>query len=294
MKCLITGINGVVGANIASTLRETYGWEVMGLGSSQKTDDYYFRADLTNKNDVTRVSKEINSCDIVVHCAAIIDFKCDPADLFKTNVIGSINAVEIAKNINAKNFINISSIPVIGRILEVPITEPHICAPSTGYHLSKLHGEQVVDFYSGSEIETVSLRIPSPVGIGMPARSFLPIILGQALRNEDIKIIGDKRRRQNFLDLRDLAHAVVNVFEKNNVRGIYNIAARKPISNLDLALAILKQSNSKSRLLDLTEESSGYFEDWNVDCTKAHKDFGYAPKYEIFDSIDWILGRTIS
>ena len=294
MKCLITGINGVVGSNIASALREVYGWEVIGLGSSQKIDNYYFRADLTHENDVIRVSEEINFCDIVIHCAAIIDFKCEPANLFKMNIIGSINALKIAKNVGAKSFINISSIPVIGRILKTPITESHICAPNTGYHLSKLQAEQVIDFYSGSEIRAVSLRIPSPVGLGMPPRSFLPIILGQAIRNEDIKIVGDKRRRQNFLDLRDLVRAIVNLSEKNHVRGMYNIAAQKTISNLDLALAILKQSNSKSKLLDLTEESSGYFEDWDVDCIKAYKDFGYAPKYEIFDSIDWILSRETS
>lgn len=292
MRCLITGINGVVGTNLANILSQNYAWDIIGLGSSVSSiHKKYYKADLTRKDEIDRVVSELKTCDIVVHCAAIIDLQCDPVDLVNTNVIGSLNALRLSKSIQAKQFIHISSIPVIGKILSLPITESHVCIPNTIYHLSKLQAEQVIDQTSGEAIHSVSLRIPSPVGLRMPERSILPILMGRALRNEEIKITGDKKRRQNFLDLRDLAQAIVHIAELLNVRGVYNIASETPVSNIDLAHAIVKKTNSKSQILNLTQENTGYYEDWNVDTAKAKTDFNFQAQYGINDSLDWIINR---
>jgi nucleoside-diphosphate-sugar epimerase len=292
MRCLITGIGGVVGSNVGSILKQHYGWEIIGLGSSVSGKESYVRADLSQTNDIERASEIIGLADIVIHCAALLDNKRDPTDLFSTNVIGSINALKLAKNLKSCHFINISSVPIIGNIVDTPITESHICRPTTGYHLSKLHAEQVIDFYTSSTMSVLSLRIPSPVGLGMPLRSIFPIVLNQALTNQDIKLIGDRRRRQNYLDLRDLTQAIYKISSLENLRGVYNIAAKDSVSNLELAEAIVRKVKSKSVIVDEMESSSVYIEDWTVDFQKAKSRFGYSPEYGISDSVDWILQGT--
>lgn len=288
MKCLITGINGVVGSNLASILHETHGWDILGTGSSPSARANYFKADLTDPHATLKASEAIGQCDIVLHCAALIDMKRSPTDLFTVNVIGSLNALAMAKNIGARTFINISSIPVIGRIVQRPITESHPCAPTTVYHLSKLQAEQALTLAAAPEINVVNLRIPSPVGLNMPERTILPILLARARRNEEITLTGDKKRRQNYLDLRDLAHAVANSAERT-ITGTYNIASSHSVNNIELAQAILKATANQSVLTDKTDDSSDYIEDWNVDCAKAYRDFNYTSRHTIADSIDWLL-----
>lgn len=290
MNCLITGINGVVGTNLANILSQTRAWNIIGLGSSDATmHKQYHKVNLADKRDTDRVASELVACDLVIHCAAIIDMKRDPVDVMTTNVIGTLNALNLSRHIKAKQFINISSIPVIGKILSLPITEAHACAPTTMYHLSKLHAEQVINLSGGDEMNAVSLRIPSPVGLGMPERSLLPIMLGRALRNEDITITGAKKRRQNFLDLRDLAQAIIHIAASMKTRGMYNIASETPIGNLDLARMVVERTNSSSKIQDLTQECSGYYEDWDVDTCKAKTDLTFEAQYGIKESLDWII-----
>jgi len=289
MKCLITGVNGVVGSNLATLLSNQYSWEISGLGASLSTYIPYHRMDLTKSDDIQRVSDEIGTCNIVIHCAALIDNKRASSDLFLTNVIGTLNAQRIAANIGATSFINISGVTVVGNIQIKPISESHPCKPLTGYLLSKLHAEEAIALYSNTENRTISLRIPSPVGLKMPERNFLPIVLGQAIRNEEIRITGDSRRRQNFLDMRDLASAIVRASGTPHLNGIYNIAAHKPTTNLELAHTIVKHTGSHSHISDLTKEQHGYFEDWDIDCSKAKRDFGFNPSFTVNDSIEWIV-----
>lgn len=290
MRCLITGINGVVGSNLANILRQQYGWDILGIGTAAiSAHPDYQKIDLTNKDDVERVPSILGTCDLVIHCAAIINYNCDPVEIMTTNVIGSMNALNISKRIKARQFINISSVPVIGKILTLPITEDHPCNPNTIYHLSKKQAEEVLMLLSGSEINTASLRIPSPVGLGMVERSFLPIILSKAKNNEGISITGDKKRRQNFLDLRDLALAIVNISKTMNVQGIYNIASKTPVSNLTLAQIVVDTCKSQSQINDHTDEGGGYYEDWNISLAKAKKDFSFEPIYQIDDTLDWLI-----
>lgn len=289
MRCIITGARGLVGGNLGSIFRDVYGWEVIGTGSSGIDDEAYFRGDITKSEDIIRLAKLIETADIIIHAAAVIDNRRDLADIFSVNVVGSINALDLAKKVGAAHFVNISSIPVIGRILDSPITESHVCKPVTGYHLSKLQAEEAIAFAAGSGIDVVTVRISSPVGKNSPRRTFLPVILDQALKSEPIELTGDSRRRQNYLDLRDLASAIEAISRQSNLQGIYNIAARESTGDRYLADIIISKTLSKSPLIDRMHAGPEYFDDWKVSCEKARKAFGYVSRYNVSNSIEWVV-----
>lgn len=293
MRVLITGINGVVGGNLAAILgANPTAWHIEGLGSSATSaHEPYHHVNLTDKNVIDKSASALGAFDMVIHCAAIIDMKYDPAAMMATNVIGTLNALHLAKQIGAKQFINISGSTVIGKILALPITELHPCAPTTMYHLSKLHAEQAAALYPADGMQVISLRIPSPVGLNMPPRNLLPILLDRALKNETIQISGSKTRRQNFLDLRDLAKAIITISNHSNISGVYNIAAASPISNLGLARIIVDCTKSQSAIIDMTEEGSD-IEDWDIDTSKAKADFGFEARYDITQTLDWVISEA--
>jgi UDP-glucose 4-epimerase len=291
MNCLITGINGVVGSNLASLLSNNYNWDVHGVSLSSSLLKNFNIVDLRSKNQVDAISHEIEPKDIVIHCAGLINPKSHPSDLIATNVIGTINALNLAKKINAKKFINISGVTVIGEINSQPISELHICNPSSLYHLSKLQAEQIIDRFLHPGLDVVTLRLSSPVGLNMPKRNIFPILLDQALKNLDMKIFGHRQRRQNFLDIRDLARAIFLVCCKNGIKGTYNIGSGNAITNLELANKIRSLSKSTSKIIDLTDLNDAYYENWDIDLSKAYSDFEYKPEFNIDDTINWVIKK---
>ena len=253
MKFLITGVSGFVGEELVYFLQKNPKYSILGIDKNEElfTQKIIFRKCnlISEKNKLNDIFNEFRP-DVVIHCAAIIDNRRDSVKILSVNHGGTINALTLAREIGASVFINISTVQVIGLILEKPITEDHLCSPLTCYHLSKLKAEEAIDLLCPHNIFLVSLRIPSPVGMNMPMRSILPIFLHQALNNERIILVGDKRRRQNFLDLRDLTKAIHSLCNVGNIKGIYNIASRQPESDFDLANIIALEAGSKSVVTD--------------------------------------------
>ena len=291
MKCLISGINGVVGKILAQILKDQYNWDVYGIGKGMCNQIKYFQVDLASERSAMLFSKKIDlQFDIFLHCAAKIDLNAEKSDLISNNIIGTINAAKIGMSIGVGRFINISSIPVIGKIINTPISEDHPCNPINFYHFTKLYAEKILKNYNllNSNFKVVTLRIPSPVGRGMPQRSIFPILVHRSLSNFDLEITGNRRAKQSYLDIRDLAQAIVKAAHKNNIADLYNIGPISAFNRIDLATYIIKQTNSRSRIIDLTFESEGYSENWSIESLKAEQDFNYKPIYSLGDTISWV------
>lgn len=289
MNCLITGANGVVGSNISNILEHTYGWNIYRLLNSGFENENKFSADIRCTDALGLVVKKIRSVDVVVHCAAKLDNDTNSAELFDVNVVGSLNILGIAKKLGASHFINISSVPVIGLIKSTPITEEHICNPFTQYHLSKLHAEQALEINANNEIKLFNFRIPSPAGLNMPQRSILPVLIFKALNNKEIFLTGHANRRQNYLDVRDLVSAIELCTKSNSKGGVFNIASDTQYTNLELAEIIVETLGSSSKIMNKMVNDDLYYEDWLISIDKANKEFSYLPKFNVKDTIKWLV-----
>jgi UDP-glucose 4-epimerase len=287
MKCLVTGINGVVGKNISNLLSEKYGFDIWGCGRTNKNDSKYFTLDLSDRVAVLDLFSK-NNFDCVIHCAANISNE-DPFEVYGNNIVSTLNIVEAVLTYNVKKIFNISSIPIIGEILQLPITEEHPNNPTTAYHFSKLQSEQIVEYYCKDKIDFLNIRIPSPVGRDMPLRSVFPIFVEKIKKNKNITLIGDSQRRQNFLDLRDLANFIYKASLVNGISGLFNVAAKKTYSNLELAEAIILKLGSNSKIINNMTDSNLSNQNWDISTNKAKKYFGYISEYDLEDTLEWVL-----
>lgn len=233
-KILITGVNGFVGNTIASCLSSAY--HVIGIGRKEKLNSdipvEYYCADITQTDNLNCVFESTHP-DIVVHCAASISCDNLALELIDTNVRGMDNIIKTVQKQHLKKFIYISSLPVIGIPQECPITENHPVYPRTTYHLTKYFGELLLGLVA-KEMDIITLRLPSPVGVGMPNNKILAVFIDKCLKDENITLQGKGGRMQNYIDVRDIARAVECAIE-SAACGIFNIAAGCSYSNLELA-----------------------------------------------------------
>lgn len=287
MKFLITGANGVVGCNLSKLLTEKYGFDVWGCGRTPSDDSKYFTLDLIDRAAVLDLFSK-NSFDCVIHCAANLN-NDEPFGMFSNNLNSTLNIVEASLASGVQKLFHTSGVPVIGKILELPVTEEHPTIPLTAYHLSKLQSEKIIEQYCKDKIDFINMRIPSPVGRNMPLRSVLPIFLEKIKNNEVITLTGDSSRKQNFLDIRDLASFIYKAILVDGVSGVFNVAAKKPYSNLELAKTIISRTGSSSKIVNDMVESNSSLQSWDVSTNKAKEYFGYVAENSLDETIGWVI-----
>jgi nucleoside-diphosphate-sugar epimerase len=142
------------------------------------------------------------------------------------------------------------------------------------YHATKAAGEMIMNQANQFGIRVVSLRLPSPVGPKMPQNTILPVFINKALKNENITIYGKGTRKQNYIDVRDIAEAVKRIISAPNVNGIFNIGAKNIISNLDLAKLCVELLDSKSKIIFAENEDPNDNIDWTTDDSKLRNVIG--------------------
>lgn len=287
LEILVTGSNGYIGSFICEHLKKSHNIIGIGRSNSSKLENIKFiNADISDDDFVALVSKEINSCDILIHAAACIDYNDLNTKIIDVNVRGALNVLNLALKLNAKKIIHTSSIPVIGRPVQVPIKETHVTYPETTYHISKLAAEHIFSLSTKFNIDYINFRVPSPIGPNMQKKTFLVKILEQCLIDEDIMIYGKGSRVQNYIDVRDISENIQKLLEADK-SGTYNFGGTS-ISNKDLVSLCKDLTNSKSKIIHrYADKYDDYYYDVSVD--KAVIDFGFKNNYTLKKSITDII-----
>lgn len=291
MKAIVTGSNGFIGRYIVDKLKSE-GYYVIGIGttiSSNSVVDEYLQCDiLTNCLLDMKCLNACSGADVIVHAAASKSMNNFDYTVVNINLIGTLNVLQLAIKIGCNNIVYISSAPVIGKPSQNIIGNNMKEKPKTLYHITKLAGENVFSLPEAKQIRTCILRVPSPIGVGMP-NTFLSVIIDKAISNEDIVLLGKGTREQNYIDVRDISKAVYDCV-KNQAEGCYYIGSEMPISNTELAKLCINLLNSRSLIKYSDAPDTSDDETWRLDLSAAKEDFGFYTQYSIADTIFWIYG----
>lgn len=294
MRILITGASGFIGNNICNYLLDNL-QEVIGV--NQKTsyinnikNPLYseFIIDISSINEIENLGNLISNVDVIIHAAASLNMQTYNNQVIRVNCIGTQNILWLASKLKVKKFLFISSVPIIGIPVNLPIKETHTIYPKTTYHLSKYFGEQLVMLSSSNEMDYFILRITAPVGIGMPKSRLLSVMLQNCLNNEPLLLSGSGTRRQNYIDVRDIVRATLLCINSDK-SGIYNIAGSKTISNSELAQLCVQKCKSNSIIKYNINKDFEEGVVWDVSIEKAKLNLGFIPLFNIANTIDNIL-----
>ncbi len=291
-KILITGAAGFIGTHVTKHLL-AQGYDVIALTNSEKIDMRsegltIVKADICDEEFVKKVSQVIGRCQTVVHLAADIHVPGDERTI-QVNCLGTYHVTELANELKADKLIYMSSVPVIGKPTVIPVTENHPLQPETLYHITKLAGEGIVNQVGRPEMAKIILRIPSPVGRGMRQNAFLYRIIEQCHKGQDILLYGAGGRVQNYIDVRDIAEAVGLSVEKE-AEGVFLIAGESA-SNLQVAKKCIACTNAHVQIVFSGIEDTEETDRWEISGEKAKEVLGYAPRYALKETIEWICSE---
>jgi dihydroflavonol-4-reductase len=222
----VTGANGHLGNVVCRKLLEQ-GYAVRAMYHSDKrslqdTDVELVEGDILQINDVSRL---IQDCEAVIHCAGIISINGDPdGRVFLTNTEGPRKVLQASKDARVKRIIHISSVHAVN---EIPHHQPfHESRPyktkiDPVYDYSKATGEQIfLNGCSNSSTEIIVLRPSSIVG----PYDFKPSLLGAALIDfYKGKIPFLPQGGYDFVDVRDVAQSAINAIHMGKDGEVYNL-----------------------------------------------------------------------
>lgn len=284
MRVLVTGATGLVGTAVAQALADA-GYEVTGLSRRSRPELPWLQVAVDmGGEDFPAALDQVGPVDAVVHAAASLTMARDAHDVSMVNCLGTHRLLIWARRQAIPRFVYVSSLGVIGAPRLLPVTEDHPVDPPTAYHASKYYGEQLVRVFGAGGMAAASLRIPAPVGPGMPEGRLLTTLVHRALAGQSLVLHGTGSRRQNYVDVRDVAHAVRACLDQP-VSGLFNIAGPESVSNLELAEEVVRQTGSNSSIVFSGQPDPGDDMNWVVSCQRAFDCFGYAARHAMNDAV---------
>lgn len=241
-------------------------------------------ADLTDTRIVDLLTSQQPSCEVIVHAAACLDQSLYAPAISLTNGVGMQQMLDLAARWGVASFVYLSSVPVIGRPVQLPVTECHPTDPPTAYHASKLYGEQLLELARREGTPGVTLRLTAPIGPGTPAHRIVAVFVRRALAGEPLELAGTGSRGQDYVDVRDVAAAVEKVLAPPPT-GLLNIAAGTCTTNHELAHCCVDAlaSSSEVRLSGSPDPDDDVR--WEVSIAKAEKLIDYRPRCSLAQSI---------
>jgi UDP-glucose 4-epimerase len=272
---ILTGPKGLIGRAVSSLL-DSHRIDYIPIDR--------LKCDLANQELSEYIlAQNVSDSYTIIHLAAVLPYGSNTMDLScageLTKAIDS-NVARCAKRLDAK-VVYASSLSVYDRTTAVELTElsPTCASTSSPYLRAKLRGE---DLFSDNSDNTI-LRLPAPIAYPGPKETVLHKFISSARDNKPIYLWGGGQRKQNYVDVSDIASAFIHAFELP-VNGIYNIASSFPISMLELATVVV--NIFKSGTIEFCDRNDPLEYQNACYCTeKASKQLSWRAKMNIQDSI---------
>lgn len=243
-RALITGIDGFTGRYLASELRNA-GWQVFGLGSADRDEAEYFRADLLDLPRLREVVAQVRP-DAVVHLAAIAFVGHGDAEAFyRVNLIGSRHLLQaLGESDHAPECVLLaSSANVYGNATEGMLDETTPPNPANDYAVSKLAMEYMARLW-GDRLPIVIARPFNYTGVGQSESFLLPKIVAHFRRKADLIELGNLDVWRDFSDVRAVVAAYRRLLEVRPAGETVNVCSG--------------QTHSLREVLALAERISGH------------------------------------
>lgn len=284
MKALVFGSTGLIGAHLIERLLRD-GHNVIGVSRGKSKNSigskkyHHVLMDISKKEDFSKIHGQF---DVVFNMAAHIATGYSTDDATKcllVNAIGILNILEFMVKRRIKRLIHSSSVTVYGRPKRRVAYEDSPLSPIIVYGVSKLTAEKYCNMFSTlHDLKITMLRYASVYGPGLTQYTALPIFIGKAQKNEDIFLYGDGTRSQDYVYVDDVIEANI-LASKNNVSGVFNIGSGNKTTMTELAETIVDVFSSKSKIHYDPAKSQEF--SIGIDITKAEKELGYKPKYDL-------------
>lgn len=231
MAILVTGASGRIGRHLVNALmKEGENVRVFIIDKTVEADNIEtFYGDILN---IESLKKAVDGVDVIYHLAAIVDYLAPQDLMYKVNVLGTRNLLEVSKG---KKIIYLSTTAVMGKKLkDMPANENTPCHPSNYYGKTKLEAEKLVKENGG-----IILRSADVIG----PDSFVNDVVISKLEEGKLPFIGDGKNFIHYIHINDLIQALLLVKEKGRPGEVYIVAGKDVRTQKDCWNLICKYLN---------------------------------------------------
>lgn len=311
-KVLVTGADGFIGSHLTEMLVEK-GYKVNALSQYNSFNYWGWLEDIEKLNEIEVLSGDIRdphyckkitkNIDIIFHLGALITIPYSyvaPDSYVDTNIKGTVNICQAAKENGVERVVHTSTSEVYGTAQYVPIDEKHPKQPQSPYSASKIGADAMaLSFYNAFELPVIVARPFNTFGPRQSARAVIPTIITQiAAGKKEIKL-GDVTPTRDFNYVKDTCEGFIAlskckeaIGKEVNIASNFEISIEETVNTIkrimksDVEFIIEKERKrpSKSEVLRL----------WG-DNTLIKKLTGFLPKYNIEqglkETIDWFIKK---
>jgi len=311
-KILVTGADGFIGSHLTEELvRQGYdvrafifynsfnswGWLDHSEPEIRKSLDV-FAGDIRDPHVVKRA---MMGCDIVFHLAALIAIPfsyVSPDSYVETNIKGTLNLLQTARELGIEQLIHTSTSEVYGTARFVPITEEHPLQAQSPYSATKIGADQIaLSFHLSFDLPVSVVRPFNTYGPRQSARAVIPTVITQIASGKRTLRLGSIQPTRDFNFIKDTVLGFLAAMKTPQAIGqVVNIGSNYEISIQDTALMIAEVMNADIRIeteADRVRPHNSEVERLWADNTKAKELLGWEPLYKGREGLKRGLDETI-
>ena len=298
MKVLITGGAGFIGSHLADELiRQNYKVIILDNLSSGnlknlkliKNKIQFIKCDLTKQKNLFKLLYKV---DYVFHLAGLVDVVKsfnNPANYFKTNVVGTLNILEAAHKAKVKKFIYTASASCYGNSKDLPNSEKTKIQTLSPYALTKWLAELLVmGWVKKYNVPTISLRLfnvygPRSKNSGSYS-AVMNVFIKQKLTQKPFTVVGDGSQTRSFIYVSDVVDAIIKAVKSKISGEVFNVGGKKSVTvNKIVKLLCGKKVYIRKRKGELKHSSA--------DIRKIRKMLHWQPTINIETGINRLLKK---
>lgn len=264
-KVLVTGADGFIGSHLTESLVErgyevkaftyynsfnSWGW-LDSLPKEKLSEIEIFSGDIRDPNGVREAMRGIEG---VFHLAALIAIPFSyhsPDSYVDTNIKGTLNVLQAARELGTERIMITSTSEVYGTAQYVPIDEKHPFQGQSPYSATKIGADRLAEsFYRSFNLPISIVRPFNTYGPRQSARAVIPTIITQLLSGKEEIKLGALTPTRDFNFVKDTAAGFIAIAESDKTIGEeINIATQKEISIGELATEIIHQINPSAQIV---------------------------------------------
>ncbi len=274
----------------------TYAGNIANLDDVKDNPNYKFvHGDICDKNLVADLMPEV---DTIVNFAAEshVDRSITGPEIFiDTNVKGTLNLLQNAKNAGIDRYLQVSTDEVYGSLGKTGyFYETTPITPNSPYSASKASADLLVRAYHETYgMPTLNTRCSNNYGPYQYPEKLIPFFISLLLKGEKVPVYGDGMNVRDWLYVYDHCEAIDVVLHKGKVGEVYNIGGHNEKTNMEITRLILEAMGKDESSIKYVQDRLGHDRRYAISNDKITSELGWKPSLTFEEgikiTIDWYL-----